>query len=57
MIKIAQAESAGAVHTHTHTDSSLVNNVVENTTFICGVKNVSMCNVRNQNNIVYKRLE
>jgi len=55
MIKIAQAESVGAVHIHT--DSCLVNNVVENTTFICDVKNVSMCNVRNYNNIVYKRLE
>jgi len=57
MIKVTQAESVGAVHTHTHTDSCLVNNVVENTTFICDVKNVSMCNVRNHNNIVYKRLE
>jgi len=57
MIKVAQAESVGAVYTYTHTDSCLVNNVVENTTFICGVKNVSMCNVRNHNNIVYKRLE
>ena len=52
MMKIAQAESVGAVHTHTHTDSSLVNNVVENTTFICGVKNVSMCNRVNYNIII-----
>jgi len=55
MIKIAQAESVGDVHTHT--DSSLVNNVVENITFICDAKNVSKCNQRNHNNIVYKRLE
>jgi len=52
MIKVAQAESAGAVHIHTHTDSCLVNDVVENTTFICGVKNVSMCNRVNYNIII-----
>jgi len=50
MIKVAQAESVGAVYTHT--DSCLVNDVVENTTFICGVKNVSMCNGINYNRII-----
>jgi len=51
-MKIAQAESVGAVHTHTHTDSSLVKNVVKNTTFICGVQNKSMCNGINYNRII-----
>ena len=55
MIKVAQAKSLGAVHTYI--DGSLVNNVVENITFICDAKNVSKCNQRNHNNIVYKRLE
>jgi len=50
MIKVAQAKSLGAVHTYI--DGSLVNNVVENTTFICGVKNVSMCNRVNYNIII-----
>ena len=57
MMKIARAESVGAVHTHTHTDSSLVNDVVVNTTFMCGAKNESMCNVINHENIICKRLE
>jgi len=57
MIKVAQAESAGAVHIHTHTDSCLVNDVVENTTFICGTQNESMCNVIKYKNIICKRLE
>jgi len=55
MIKIAQAESVETVHTHT--DSCLVNDVVENTTFMCGAKNESMCNVINHENIICKRLE
>lgn len=55
MIKIAQTESIGTVYTHT--DSSLVNNIVENTTFICHVVNKSMCNVKNYGNIICKQLE
>jgi len=50
MIKVAQAESVGAVYTHT--DSSLVKNVVKNITFICGVQNKSMCNGINYNRII-----
>jgi len=56
MIKVAQAKSLGAVHTHT--DSSLVKSVVENnTTFICGVQKKSMCNVIKYNKIIFKILE
>jgi len=51
MMKIAQAESVGAVYT----DSSLVKGVVENnTTFICGVQNKSMCNNKNYNIIIWE---
>jgi len=41
MMKIAQAESVGSVHT----DSSLVKCVVfNNTIFVCDAQNLSMCN-------------
>jgi len=51
MMKVAQAESIGAVYIHT--DSSLVKDVVgNNTTFICGVQNKSMCNNKNYNIII-----
>jgi len=55
MMKIAQAESVGAVHTHslTHTDSSLLKSVViNNSTFIYSARNLSMCNKVNYNIII-----
>jgi len=51
MIKIAQVESVWDVYTHTN--SSLTESVVRNnTTFICGVQNKSMCNGVNYNIII-----
>ena len=49
MINFAQAKNVGAVHTHTHTSISyLNNNVVKYATFMCvacRIAKIVMCNI------------
>jgi len=63
MIKFAQAKNVGAVHTHTHTSISyLNNNVAKIATFMCvacQIARIVMCNILKtiKNNNKYYELE
>jgi len=61
MINFAQAKNVGAVHTHTHTIISyLNNNVVKKATFMCVVSQIAkivVCKIIKISNSKYYELE
>ncbi|MBE5806407.1 MAG: hypothetical protein E7313_06890 [Clostridiales bacterium] len=61
MIKFAQAKNVGAVHTHTHTSISYLNNsVVEFATFMCvacQIVEIVVCKMTQKMNNKYNELE